>query len=61
MYKEVFTRAPQQQQQQQQQVIIVQQPATPQPIAQGKKFCSECGAEIIGTVKFCNSCGTELK
>ena len=48
-----------QQQAPQQQVVIVQQPATPQPTIQNKKFCSECGAEVTG--KFCDKCGSEIK
>jgi len=61
MYKEVIPTvivAPQQQQQQQQ-VVVVQPAVAPQPTAQEKKFCSECGAEVTG--KFCNECGAELK
>ena len=57
MNKEVTPKV--QQQQQQQQVVIVQQPAPPQPSAQKKIYCSECGSEVDG--KFCNNCGAVLK
>lgn len=42
-------------------VAVKKVEGSPKPVSTGKKFCTECGAEISGKDTFCSECGASVQ